>query len=55
MKENCFDIGTIQAFLDGELASERLENVARHLALCDDCALQLAAAEEETAFAFLPL
>lgn len=52
MKENCFDIGTIQAFLDGELASDRLENVSRHLALCDDCALQLADAEEETAFAF---
>lgn len=52
MKENCFDIGTIQAFLDGELASDRLENVARHLSLCDDCAVQLADAEEETAFAF---
>ncbi|HEY0427236.1 MAG TPA: hypothetical protein VGC76_05475 [Pyrinomonadaceae bacterium] len=52
MKENCFDIGTIQAFLDGELASDTLENVACHLALCDECALQLADAEEETAFAF---
>lgn len=52
MKENCFDIGTIQAFLDGELASDALENVSRHLALCDDCAMQLADAEEETAFAF---
>jgi hypothetical protein len=52
MKENCFDIGTIQAFLDGELASDRLENVSRHIALCDDCAVQLADAEEETAFAF---
>jgi hypothetical protein len=52
MKENCFDIGTIQAFLDGELASDRLENVARHLSLCDACAMQLADAEEETAFAF---
>jgi hypothetical protein len=52
MKENCFDIGTIQAFLDGELASDALENVARHLSLCDECALQLADAEEETAFAF---
>jgi hypothetical protein len=52
MKENCFDIGTIQAFLDGELASDLLENVSRHIALCDDCAVQLADAEEETAFAF---
>jgi Putative zinc-finger len=55
MNENCFDIGTIQAFLDGELASDTLENVARHLSLCDECALHLATAEEETAFAFTAL
>lgn len=55
MKDNCFDEGTIQAFLDGELASDRLENTARHLAICGDCAAQLAAAEEETAFAFSAL
>lgn len=55
MKENCFDIGTIQAFLDGELASDTLENVARHLSLCDDCAIQLATAEEESAFAYTAL
>ena len=52
MKENCFDIGTIQAFLDGELASDRVEAVACHIADCDDCSMQFAAAEEETAFAF---
>lgn len=52
MKENCFDEGTIQAFLDGELSSDLLENVARHVALCDDCALLLQNAEEESAFAF---
>lgn len=52
MKENCFDEGTIQAFLDGELSSDLLENVARHVALCDDCALLLNEAEEESAFAF---
>ena len=52
MTEKCFDIGVIQAFLDGELAPEVSENVARHVALCDDCALSLASAEEETAFAF---
>jgi len=55
MKENCFDIGTIQAFLDGELASDRLENVARHLSLCDDCAIHRATAEEESAFAYTAL
>lgn len=52
MKENCFDEGTIQAFLDGELSSDILESVARHVALCDDCSLLLNEAEEESAFAF---
>lgn len=55
MRENCFDEGTIQAFLDGELASDLLENTARHLAICGDCAAHLAAAEDETAFAFSAL
>lgn len=52
MSGQCYDEGAIQAFLDGELASEQLENVARHVALCDECALLLQAAEEESAFAF---
>jgi hypothetical protein len=52
MREKCLDIGTIQAFLDGELASDSLENAAHHISVCDDCTMQLAAAEEETAFAF---
>ena len=55
MTEKCFDIGTIQAFLDGELASERMEAVSRHIALCDECAISLAEAEEESAFAFSAL
>lgn len=55
MTEKCFDIGTIQAFLDGELAADRLESVSRHIALCDGCAILLAEAEEETAFAFSAL
>ena len=52
MTENCFDIGEIQAFLDGELASEQSELIARHVSLCDDCAIMLATAEDETAFAY---
>ncbi len=52
MRDKCFDEGVIQAFLDGELAAELSENVARHVALCDDCAILLAEAEDETAFAF---
>ena len=55
MTEKCFDIGTIQAFLDGELAADRLEAVSRHIAMCDDCAILLAEAEEETALAFSAL
>lgn len=55
MTNNCFDIGTIQAFLDGELDSLKAESVARHVAACDDCAILLATAQEETAFAFSAL
>ncbi len=55
MRDKCFEIGIIQAFLDGELASDLSENVARHVALCDDCAILLAEAEDETAFAFSAL
>ncbi len=55
MKKNCLDIGTIQAFLDGELVGGLLENAADHLAVCDDCAVSLATAEEESAIAFTAL
>lgn len=50
--EKCFDIGTIQAFTDGELSSGLSEKVIKHIALCDNCALMLAETEEENAFAF---
>ena len=53
--EKCFDEGTIQAFLDGELASDLLENVACHVSACETCATALAFAEEESAFAFAAL
>ncbi|HLM02818.1 MAG TPA: zf-HC2 domain-containing protein [Pyrinomonadaceae bacterium] len=53
--EKCFDEGTIQAFLDGELSSDLSEKVACHLALCDECAGLLAVAEEESSFAFAAL
>jgi hypothetical protein len=55
MTEKCFDEGTIQAFLDGELAHEISQKVTRHIAVCDVCAFVLADAEEETAFAFSAL
>src|SRR5690348_10853807 len=49
---NCLDTGTIQAFLDGELAPAAASNVSAHIAMCDACAAQLATAEEESAFVF---
>ena len=55
MTDKCFDSGIIQAFLDGELASEMTETVARHVSVCDDCAILLAESEEESAFAFSAL
>jgi hypothetical protein len=55
MTEKCFDIGTMQAFLDGELALEMTETLARHVSVCDDCARLLAESEEESAFAFSAL
>ena len=54
-KENCYDIGTIQAFTDGELDSDLQENVVGHIALCDSCATLLADTEDESAFAFSAL
>ena len=52
MTNKCFEIGTIQSFLDGELAFEQSEAVAHHVAACDDCAIMLAVADEESSFAF---
>ena len=51
-KQNCYDVGVIQAFTDGELQSDMQEKVIGHIALCDECATLLAETEEETAFAF---
>jgi anti-sigma factor RsiW len=55
MIEKCYDEGTIQAFLDGELDTDTLETVARHTAACDACSLLLQETEEESAFAFSAL
>src|SRR5439155_19329904 len=50
--ENCFEIGTFQAFLDGELAQAETIRVSSHVALCDACAAMLAEAEDESAIVF---
>ncbi|HEY8560430.1 MAG TPA: zf-HC2 domain-containing protein [Pyrinomonadaceae bacterium] len=55
MMEKCYDEGTLQAFLDNELAPELSQRIARHMVDCDPCAILLAEVEEETAFAFAAL
>ncbi|MBK7392675.1 MAG: zf-HC2 domain-containing protein [Chloracidobacterium sp.] len=52
MNANCFDIGMIQAFLDGELTHDESTRISSHVAACDTCALMLAEAEEESALVF---
>ncbi len=52
MNANCFDIGMIQAFLDGELSKDDSARVSGHVAICDVCAVMLAEAEEESALVF---
>ncbi|MEQ1921483.1 MAG: zf-HC2 domain-containing protein [Pyrinomonadaceae bacterium] len=52
MNANCFEIGMIQAFLDGELTHDESTRVSSHVAICDTCAVMLAEAEEESALVF---
>lgn len=49
MMEKCFDEGVIQAFFDGELEHNMLENVARHVSDCDGCAVLMSDIEAESA------
>ncbi len=55
MNEKCFEIGTIQAFLDGETTPELSFRLTEHTAACDKCALLLAEAEEESSEVFAML
>ncbi len=55
MNDKCFEIGTIQAFLDGETSPQLSFDITSHTAKCDNCALLLANAEEETAQVFAML
>lgn len=52
MNGNCLDIGTIQAFLDGETRPEEAVRISDHVADCDACTLMLAQAEEESSMVF---
>lgn len=52
MNGKCLDIGTIQAFLDGETRPEEAIRISDHVAECDPCTLMLAQAEEESSLVF---
>lgn len=52
MNGNCLDIGTIQAFLDGETRPEEAVRISDHVADCDTCTLLLAQAEEESSMVY---
>lgn len=52
MNGNCLDIGTIQAFLDGETRPEQAVKISEHVADCDACAIMLAQAEEENSLVY---
>ena len=55
MNKNCFEIGTIQAFLDGETTPEMSLRLTDHVASCDTCAFVMAEAEEENSVVFSAL
>ncbi len=55
MNDKCFEIGTIQAFLDGETSPDLSFRITDHVAGCDNCALVLADAEEENSVVFSAL
>lgn len=52
MNGKCFEIGTIQAFLDGEISQQVAERFTDHVIDCDRCASLLAQAEDENSAVF---
>jgi Putative zinc-finger len=55
MNGKCLDIGTIQAFLDGETSPDVSLELAHHIGGCPACADRLALAEDENSFVFSAL
>ncbi len=55
MSGKCIEIGTIQAFLDGETAPATSLLVTDHVANCQNCAVLMADAEEEISVVFSAL
>lgn len=55
MNEKCYEIGVIQAFLDGEISPALSFEITNHSAACDKCAIVIAQADEENAQVFAML
>jgi hypothetical protein len=55
MNGKCLDMGTIQAFLDGETTPDVSLQLANHIGGCAACADRLAVAEDENSFVFSAL
>ena len=55
MNGKCFEIGTIQAFLDGETSPDVTLRLTDHVAACDNCARVMAEADEENSAVFSTL
>ena len=55
MKGKCFDMGTIQAFLDGETSPAISLQLTTHVADCHRCARMMAEAEDENSVVFATL
>jgi negative regulator of sigma E activity len=47
---NCIEEGTLQAWLDGELAADKAASVATHLTVCPECAAAARTVEAESLF-----
>jgi hypothetical protein len=55
MNGKCFEIGTIQAFLDGETTPDVSFRLTDHVASCDACAILMAEADEQSSVVFSTL
>ncbi len=55
MNDKCFEIGAMQAFLDGETSPDLSFRITGHVAVCEKCAVALADAEEESSIVFSAL
>lgn len=55
MRTKCFEIGAVQAFLDGETNAAETAAIAGHVAECEGCSALLTDSEEENAYVFSAL